>query len=65
MKSIEEMTQTELCAYAYYHWGDRQCLTQAIMVAEQQEIDIEEIRRWSDVEGKLQEFENIKEKLVK
>jgi hypothetical protein len=33
------------------------------MVAENQLIDLEEIRRWSKVEGKLEEFERILEKL--
>jgi hypothetical protein len=50
---------------AYFHWGDRQCLSQAIMVADQQDIDIQEISRWADGEGKLQEFEIIKDKFVK
>jgi len=50
---------------AFYHWGDRQCLSQAIIVANQQDIDIEEIKRWSDGEGKLQEYELIKDKFVK
>lgn len=44
---------------AFYHWGDRQSLAQAILVASEREVDIEEIRRWSHVEGKLDEFENI------
>jgi len=47
---------------AYYHWGDQQSLLQAILVAQQNEINIDEIRRWSRVEGKLQEFEKIKNK---
>jgi hypothetical protein len=44
---------------AYYHWGDRQCLSQAILVAHTQQIDFEEVRRWSNAEGKLGEFEKI------
>lgn len=31
----------------YYHWGDRQCLEQALMVAEDNAVDIAEVRRWS------------------
>ena len=48
---------------AYYHWGDQQCLVQATLVSAKHDIDIEEIRRWSDGEGKLDEFEKIKDKL--
>jgi len=47
----------------YYHTGDRQCLSQAVMVSKDQVIDIEEIRRWSEGEGKLEEFEEIKNRL--
>ena len=48
---------------AYYHWGDQQCLVQAILVASEREIDIAEIRRWSDAEDKLNDFEKISAKL--
>jgi hypothetical protein len=44
---------------AFYHWGDQQCLAQALLVAEGHEIDLKEIRRWSEAEGKLHEFEEI------
>lgn len=48
---------------AYYHWGDRQCLAQAILVARERDVDLDEIRRWSIVEGKLDEFNHIHAKL--
>lgn len=48
---------------AYYHWGDQQSLLQAILVAQRNEINIDEIRSWSRVEGKLQEFEKLKTRL--
>jgi len=48
---------------AYYHWGDQQSLLQAILVAQRNEINVDEIRRWSLGEGKLQEFEKIKNRL--
>lgn len=41
---------------AYYHWNDMQALGQAIMVANLQKVDIDEIRRWSDREGHLDKF---------
>jgi hypothetical protein len=50
---------------AYYHWNDQQSLLQAILVAQQNKIDIEEIKRWSIVEGKLEKFEAIKARLTK
>ena len=47
----------------YYHDGDRQCLSQAILVSNEHQIDIGEIREWSEGEGKLEEFEKIKAQL--
>jgi hypothetical protein len=44
---------------AFYHFGDRQGLMQASMVASQNKVDIEEIRRWSkgeDQSAKFKEF---------
>jgi len=45
----------------YYHWGDRQCLLQAKLVAKHHDINIVDIREWSKSEGKLAEFETIKD----
>ena len=50
---------------SYYHWGDQQSLSQAILVAENQKIDLEEIKRWSKQEGKLIEFEIIASRLTR
>jgi hypothetical protein len=50
---------------AYYHWGDRQCLEQAILVAMARKVNIDEIGRWSETEGKGEEFESIRARLVK
>jgi hypothetical protein len=47
---------------AYYHWGDRQSLEQAVSVAQDNKIDLDEIERWSQVEGKLGEFHQIKQR---
>jgi hypothetical protein len=49
----------------YYHWNDFQCLEQASLVAEAIEIDLEEIERWSKVEGKLGEFKRIRTRFVR
>lgn len=47
----------------YYHHGDRQCLSQAILVSRDHQVDIDEIRRWSKGEGKLAAFEEIRPQL--
>jgi hypothetical protein len=44
---------------AYFFWGDRQSLDQAIMVARDYEIDIEEIANWALEEDLQAEFEVI------
>jgi hypothetical protein len=49
---------------AYYHWNDAQCLEQAALVAQAKEIDLDEVERWSEVEGKLDEFRHIKPRLA-
>lgn len=35
---------------AYYHWDDEQALEQALQVARQHELDLDEIRIWSENE---------------
>ena len=49
----------------YYHLNDRQCLYQAIQVAQKHDIDLNEIQRWSEGEGKLNEFKKIKKELTR
>jgi hypothetical protein len=48
---------------AYYHWGDQQALEQAILVAKDNTIDLDELERWSNGEGKLPIFQAIKNRL--
>ena len=48
---------------AYYYWGDRQSLEQAIMVARDNVVDIKEVERWSEAEGNLAKFQVIKNRL--
>jgi hypothetical protein len=50
---------------AYYHWKDLQCLDQAVLVAADNDVDLDEIQRWSKHEGMLEEFIKIKVKLLK
>ena len=50
---------------AYYHWGDKQSLTQAALVVHNNnDVDLDEIMRWSRSEGKLEEFERIRSVLT-
>ena len=42
---------------AFYHWDDRQSLEQALLVARTCDIDLLQIRHWSEREGELENFE--------
>ncbi|HXV20192.1 MAG TPA: hypothetical protein VD811_04255, partial [Desulfuromonadales bacterium] len=42
---------------AFYHWNDRQCLQQAVWVALEQQVDWEELERWSRQEEEMEKFE--------
>lgn len=48
---------------AFYFWGDRQCLMQAVWVTMDNKVDLNEVERWSKAEGKLQEFQTFKNML--
>jgi hypothetical protein len=50
---------------AYYHWNDRQCLEQALLVAGARKIDLREIQRWSAAEKKSAEYREIQGILTK
>jgi len=43
---------------AYYHWDDEQSLQQAIWVAKQNDINLEEIRAWSEIEQSVSKYNN-------
>ena len=46
---------------AYYFWADRQALQQAILIARANtNVNLPEIQRWSQKEGKYDEFSKIK-----
>ena len=59
--SATDCVKDRLCAF--YLWNDRQGLAQAILVAESQNVDLKEIRRWSKAEGKEKEYEIFESKL--
>lgn len=50
---------------AYYHWADTQSLKQATIVARKQEIDLDEIKKWSEKENALEKFNKFVELLNK
>jgi len=41
---------------AYYFWEDQQSLAQAVLVAIYNRINVSEIKRWSQAEGKIEGF---------
>jgi hypothetical protein len=41
---------------AFYHWNDQQALAQALLVARENEIDFEEVKRWSLDEGMAEKY---------
>jgi hypothetical protein len=41
---------------AYYFWGDQQSLMQAVLVSIHNRINVSEIKRWSQSEGKIEGF---------
>jgi len=45
---------------AFYHWGDRQSLEQAIMVAKKNKVTMKELERWSAGEQSLDKYEIFK-----
>ncbi|MBD3413704.1 MAG: hypothetical protein GF421_04635 [Candidatus Aminicenantes bacterium] len=48
---------------AFYHWNDQQCLEQAVLVCENQKVNLKEVQRWSKKEGMSQKFEVFKSNL--
>jgi len=52
--SATDCVKDRLCAY--YYWNDLQGLAQAVLVAKQQKINMDEIRLWSIAEGQASKF---------
>jgi len=48
---------------AFYHWGDRPSMEQAVMVAENHSVSLEELKKWSEGEGSLDKFDIFVENL--
>jgi len=49
---------------AYFHWDDRECFEQALLVAKSNEIDLQEIERWSLKEGHETKFKELRDTLA-
>ncbi len=47
---------------AFYHWGDRQSLQQAVWVALARDVDWREVERWSRQEGEMAKFTEFRKK---
>jgi hypothetical protein len=48
---------------AFYHWGDRQSLEQALLVAKARKIDLDDVGHWSRLEGNPAKFRVFSERL--
>jgi hypothetical protein len=48
---------------AFFHWNDRQAFEQAVLVAKAQNIDLDDVRRWSTTEGHEEEFHAFQQRL--
>jgi len=59
--SATDCVKDRLCAF--YFWNDQQGLVQAVLVAQSQDVDLKEIKRWSKAEGKERQYEIFKSKL--
>jgi hypothetical protein len=50
---------------SFFHWDDRQALEQAIMVFQDQKVDLQEIKRWAKAENHLDKFKEFTKALKK
>jgi hypothetical protein len=50
---------------SFFHWQDRQALEQAVMVFQDQKIDLQEIKNWAKTENQLDKFEEFTKALKK
>lgn len=50
---------------AYYFWDDLQSLEQAVMVANDNKIDLKEVERWSKTQSMLEKYKIFRAKLNK
>ena len=48
---------------AFFHWKDQQSLDQAVMVAKDQKVDLKNVKKWAEGEGKVEKFNLFQSKL--
>ena len=48
---------------AFFHWNDRQALKQALLVANIQQVDVDDIRHWSHSEGHADSYAQFEKRL--
>ena len=49
---------------AFYHWNDRQCLQQAVWVAQKRDVEWNEVERWSRQEKEIEKFQVFRKKFM-
>lgn len=49
---------------AYFHWNDTESLEQAVLVANDQKIDLKEIEKWARNEGEPDKFERFRRRVL-
>lgn len=50
---------------SFFHWQDRQALEQAVMVFQDQKVDLQEIERWAKAENYLDKFQEFRKTIKK
>jgi len=59
--SATDCVKDRLCAF--YFWDDQQGLAQAVLVAKNNPVNLEEIERWSQVENHIQKYAVFRKRL--
>jgi phosphorylcholine metabolism protein LicD len=59
--SPTDCVKDRLCAF--YFWEDFQALEQAVLVFKQNQVELSEVERWSQVEGKSEQFKRFKDRI--
>ncbi len=67
IESLQLLTPTDCVKdrlAAYYHWDDSQSFEQAVMVARELNVDMDNIRSWSQDEGQLPKFNEFQSRIL-
>ena len=49
---------------AYFFWGDRQALDQAVLVVRSNKVNLPKVRKWAEREDEIEKFKIFQKKLV-